>query len=67
MRIPKMELTVFIIVCGSLFSTMSVVMAIENNKTPLNVANPISGPTGENKDAKKAENRFDDPPPEYYK
>lgn len=63
-----MEIILLTIVYGSLLSS-SFVLAIENNngKTPLNVENPISGPTGENKDAKKAENRFDDPPPEYYK
>lgn len=40
---------------------------LDTTKTALNVDNPISGPTGENKDLKKVETRFNDPPPEYYK
>lgn len=61
-----MDLIVF--VCLTLCA--STVMAIENGKTtPLHVDNPISGSgqNGENKSANKVENRYDDPPPEYYK
>lgn len=57
----------FVDLCWTLLITFNFAAAIETGKTPLNVDNPISGTTGENKDGKMLDTRYNDPPPEYYK